>query len=144
MHGITFPILLLLTWLYHYLYILYIYGFPGGSDSKESACNTGNPGLIPGSGRSPGEGNGNPFQYSCLENPMDRGAWQASVHGHRVGHNWEINQLTLLLSHTHIYIFYTHTYIYLLVLLRYNWHTALCKCKVYSIEIWLTYITKWL
>ena len=50
-------------------------GFPGGSDSKASACNAGDPGLIPGLGRSPGEGNGNPLQYSCLENPMDRGAW---------------------------------------------------------------------
>ena len=49
-------------------------GFPDGSDSKESACNAGDPGLIPGLGRSPGEGNGNPLQYSCLENPMDRGA----------------------------------------------------------------------
>ena len=47
-------------------------GFPGGSDGKESACNVGDPGLIPGSGRSPGEGNGNPLQYSCLENFMDR------------------------------------------------------------------------
>ena len=57
------------------------WGFPGGSDSKESACNGGDPGLIPGLGRSPGEVNGNPLQYSCLENPMDRGAWQATVHG---------------------------------------------------------------
>ena len=55
-------------------------GFPGGSDSKESACHTGDVGLIPGLGRSPGEGNGNPLQYSCLENPLDRGAWQAIVH----------------------------------------------------------------
>ena len=47
----------------------------GGSDAKASACNVGDPGLIPGSGRSPGEGNGNPFQYSCLESPMDRGTW---------------------------------------------------------------------
>ena len=53
----------------------------GGSDGKESACNTGDPGLIPGLGRSPGEGNGNPLQYSCLENSMDRGAWWATVHG---------------------------------------------------------------
>ena len=50
-------------------------GFPGGSDGKESACNAGDPGLIPGSGRFLGEGNDNPLQYSCLENPMDRGAW---------------------------------------------------------------------
>ena len=56
-------------------------GFPGGSDGKESACNAGDPGSIPGSGRSLGEGNGNPLQYSCLENPMDRGAWWATVHG---------------------------------------------------------------
>ena len=52
-----------------------------GSDGKESAYNAGDPGLIPGSGRSPGEGNGNPLQYSCLENPMDRGAWPATIHG---------------------------------------------------------------
>ena len=52
-------------------------GLPGGSDGKESACNAGDPGSIPGSGRSPGEENGYPLQYSCLENAMDRGAWQA-------------------------------------------------------------------
>ena len=50
-------------------------GFPGGSEVKASVCNVGDRGSIPGSGRSPGEGNGNPLQYSCLENPMDRGAW---------------------------------------------------------------------
>ena len=50
-------------------------GFPGGSEVKVSACNAGDLGLIPGLGRSPGEGNGNPFQYSCLESPMDGGAW---------------------------------------------------------------------
>ena len=55
--------------------------FPGGSDSKESVCNAGEPGSIPGSGRSRGEGNGCPVQYSCLENSMDGGAWQATVHG---------------------------------------------------------------
>ena len=54
---------------------------PGGSDGKEYACNEGDLGLIPGLGRSPGEGNGNPLQYSCLENLMDRGAWQATVNG---------------------------------------------------------------
>ena len=56
-------------------------GFSGGSDYKESACNVGDPGSIPGLGRSPGEGNGNPLQYSCLENSMDGGAWQVTVHG---------------------------------------------------------------
>ena len=55
--------------------------FPGGSDGKASIHNTGDPGSIPGSGRSPGEGNGNPLQYSCLENSMDGGAWWATVHG---------------------------------------------------------------
>ena len=56
-------------------------GFPGGSDGKVSAYNVGNPGSIPGSGRSPGEGNGNPPQSSCLENPMDGEAWWTTVHG---------------------------------------------------------------
>ena len=55
-------------------------GFPDGSEDKASASNMGDLGLIPGSGRSPGEGNGNPLQYFCLENPMDRGAWWATVH----------------------------------------------------------------
>ena len=55
--------------------------FPGGSDGNESACNVGDPDSIPGLGRSSGEGNGNLLQYSCLENPMDGGAWQATVHG---------------------------------------------------------------
>ena len=54
---------------------MYILGFPGGSEVKVSASNVGDPGSIPGLGRSPGEGNGNPLQYSCLENPMDGGAW---------------------------------------------------------------------
>ena len=61
-------------------------GFPGGSDGKESACNAGDLGLIPGSGRSPGGGNGNPLQYSCLENSMDSGAWWATIHG--VSKSW--------------------------------------------------------
>ena len=55
--------------------------FPGGSDGKASVYNVGDPGSIPGLGRSPGEGNGNPLQYSCLQNPMDGGAWWAAVHG---------------------------------------------------------------
>ena len=57
------------------------HNFPGGSDGKASACNVGDPGLIPGSGRSPGDGNGNLLQYSCLENSMDGEAWRATVHG---------------------------------------------------------------
>ena len=55
--------------------------FPGSSDNKESACSAGDPGSIPGLGRSPGGRNGNSLQYSCLENPMDRGAWWVTVHG---------------------------------------------------------------
>ena len=65
-----------------------------GSDSKESTCNAGDSGLIPGSGRSPGEGNGNPLQYSCLENPRDRGAWQARIHG-------VAKRLSVYHTHTH-------------------------------------------
>ena len=58
-----------------------VLGFPGGSDGKEFACNAGSPGLIPGSGRYLGEGNGYPLWYSFLENSMDRGVWWATVHG---------------------------------------------------------------
>ena len=61
-------------------------GFPAGSEGEESVCNLGDLGLIPGSGRYPGEGNGTPLQYSCLGNPMDRGAWWATVHG--VTNSW--------------------------------------------------------
>ena len=68
-------------------------GFPGGSDRKEPACNAGDLGLIPRLGRFPGGGHGNPLQYSCLENPMDRGAWWATVH--RVAKSWTlINRLS--------------------------------------------------
>ena len=66
--------------------IFFYYCFPGGSEVKASACNVGDPGSIPGLGRSSGEGNGNPLQYSCLENPMDGGAWWATVHG--VAKSW--------------------------------------------------------
>ena len=59
----------------------YILCFPGGSEVKASTCNVGDLGSFPGSGRSPGEGNGTPLQYSCLENPTDGGAWWATVHG---------------------------------------------------------------
>ena len=68
---------LLSTMIYRHLLL----GFPGSSDSKESACNAGDPGSICGLGRSPGDGHGYPLQYSCLENSMDRGAWWATVHG---------------------------------------------------------------
>ena len=67
------------------IYVNIFLGFPSGSDGKESACNAGAPGSIPEWGRSPGEENGNPFQYSCLENSVDRGAWWATVH---VSQSW--------------------------------------------------------
>ena len=69
-----------------YRKIFNVVGFPGGSDGKESACIAGDLNLIPGLGRSPGEGNGYPLQYSHLENSRDRAAWQATVHG--VTKNW--------------------------------------------------------
>ena len=70
----------------HILVSILTQSFPGGSDGKASAYSAGDPGLIPGSGRSPGEGNGNPLQYSCLENPMDGGTWWATVQG--VAKSW--------------------------------------------------------
>ena len=78
----------------YFTYIIWSFGdnllgLPGGSDSKESTCNSGDLGSIPGLGRSPGGEHDNPLQYSCLENPMDRGAWLATVHeSQRVGHGW--------------------------------------------------------
>ena len=72
-----------------------MWGFPGGSDSKESTCNAGDLGLIPGLGRSPGEGNGCPLQYSCLENFMNKEAWRA------IGHGIAESDMTEQLTHTH-------------------------------------------
>ena len=75
-----------------------IMGFLGGSDSKESSCNAEDLDSIPKSGRSPEEGNGNPLQYSCLGNPMDRGAWWATVHGvAKSWNNWVTNTFTFTL-----------------------------------------------
>ena len=71
----------MIKWIWHR-------GIPGGSDSKGVACNAGDPGLILGLGRSPGEGNGHPLQCSCLENSMNRGAWQATVHGLTKSWSW--------------------------------------------------------
>ena len=76
--------------------------FPRSSFGKESACNAGELGLIPGSGRSTEEGNGKPLQYSCLENSMDRGAWRATVHGvpKRLDMTERLTQLSTLLAYT--------------------------------------------
>ena len=77
------------------IYILIHKGFPGGSEVKNPPANARDAVSIPGSGWSPGERNGNPLQYSCLGNPMDRGAWRATVHGiTKVGHGLETKQLT--------------------------------------------------
>ena len=79
-----FKILIFFSYVFIWLPLVLILAcgiFPGRSDSKESACTAGDPGSVPRSGGSPGKGNGNPFQYSCLENAMDRGAWWATVHG---------------------------------------------------------------
>ena len=73
---------------------------PGGSDGKESAYNVGDPGAIPGSGRSPTEGNGNPLKYSCLENPMDRGTWWATIR--RVAKSWTRLSDFIFTFHFHI------------------------------------------
>ena len=86
----------------------FVQGFHGGSDSKESACNAGDPGLIPGSERSPGEGNGNPLQCSCLGNPMARGAWQSTVHeiAESDSTEWLTLSLTFVQSNFHIKLFH--------------------------------------
>ena len=78
---------------------MYILGFPEGSSGKESPCSagaTGDVNSVPGSGRAPGGGNGNPFQYSCLGSPMDRGAWWATIHRVTTEHIHETNNKDLL------------------------------------------------
>ena len=72
-------------------YIWYYLGFPGSLDGKQSGHNEGDPHSTPGSGWFPGEGNGNQFQYFCLENPMDRGVWWATVHGVEKSWSWLSN-----------------------------------------------------
>ena len=87
--------------------------FPGGSDGKASAYNAGDLGSIPGSGRSPGEGNGNPLQYSCLENPMDGGAWWATVHGVTKSQT-QLSDLTSLHRGFHLFALYAYLSMFLL------------------------------
>ena len=79
--------------IYIKILIRTILSFPSGSDSKESPCNTGDLGSVPGSGRPPGEGNGNPCQSSCQENPLERGAWGAKVHG--VAKSQDMTEVTM-------------------------------------------------
>ena len=86
---ITFSVLV--SRVYKVIWIISDLNFTGGSDNKESVCDEGDSGLIPGLGRFPGEGNGNPLQYSCLENPMDGGAWWATAHGVTKSWTWLSN-----------------------------------------------------
>ena len=109
-----------LHFIYMHLFHTYAYiymGFPGGSDGKESACNAGDLGSLSGSGRSPGEGNGNPLQYSCLENTTDGGAWQATVDGDTESNTTEQLHYIYIYTHTHIHT-HTHTCIYICILFR--------------------------
>ena len=92
-------------WGFLYLQVFQTSGFPDGSDGKASACNAGDLGSIPGLGRSPGEGNGNPLQYSCLENPMDGGAWWATVHRVTKSRIWLSDFTHSLCILEHLYYF---------------------------------------
>ena len=124
-----------------------VLGFPCGSDGKEFACNVGDLGSITGLGRSPGEGKGNPSQYSGLENPMDRGArWSKSMGSQRVRHNWIINYSTYLYNYKIYFHIYTDSSL-LLVTCLYIKHIKIwamkpilieqfpsCKCELNSIH----------
>ena len=113
-----------MIWIYIYM------GFPGGLDSEESVCNIGDQGLITGSGRCPGEGNGNPFQYSCLENSMNREARQSTVHG--VGHGW----VTSLLASLYIYMYiYIHMCVYICMYIYIYFFIRSIKCMYIYIYI---------
>ena len=103
--------------------IFHYRGFPGSSVSEESTCNAEAPGSIPGSGRSPGEGNGKPLQYPCLENPMDRGAWWAAVHGFK-----ELDMTEQLTFH---FMDVPHLYLFLC-----RWTFRLLPCKREFNEPW--------
>ena len=89
-------------------------GFPGGSVGEESACNAGDPGSIPGRGRSPGEVNGNLLQYSCLGNCMDRGAWWATVHGISKCQTW-LQQLSMHTRMRQSLFWAFYSYFYLII-----------------------------
>ena len=107
--------------------------FPGGSDGKESACHEGDWGLIPGLGRSPGEGNVNPLQYSCLENSVDRGAWGAySPQGHKGSDTTELLTLSLFLPCVLDTISVPREHI-LIHLLLFSWQP--CDITVFSLEV---------
>ena len=89
------------VYIYYYYRLCHRMGFPCDSKGKETACNVGDESSIPGLGTSPGEENGNPLQYSCLENPMDRGAWLAITH--RVAKESDMTQQLHSLTHAILY-----------------------------------------
>ena len=112
-------------------------GFPHSSVSKESACCAGDPGLIPGLGRSSGEGNGNPLQHSCLENPIDRGAWWTTVHGvARVGHDLATKSSSSPFHLAYVFQFFCLFLLFFLKLLssvvEKLLYTYMCLCSVMS------------
>ena len=124
-------------------------GFPDGSEVKASAYNAGDLGLIPGSGRSPGEGNGNPLQFPCQENPMDGGAWWAIVHGVTKNHLWPLTKAWFKPKSTLFYLKVVSLF-YLLMLVE--------ICKIYlnvsvlispsnrsslGVELWGDYLVCW-
>ena len=96
---------LVLFFFFFYCFITCFPGFSGGTVSKESACNSGDLVSIPGWERSPGEGSGIPLQYSCLRNPIDRGAWQVTIHGIEKSQT-RLNKPPALLSEDYITIQY--------------------------------------
>ena len=118
LQGLKLLFFLVLIKVYLIYSVVLFWGFLCSSDSKESACKAGDQGSIPGSGRSPGEGHGNPLQYSCLENPMDRGAWWATqpMGLQRVRHEWTTEHVVLFQVYSkviqlHVYRYlYTHTH----------------------------------
>ena len=106
------------------LWMLY---FPGGSDGKASVYNAGDPGSSPGLGRSPGEGNSNPLQYYCLENPMERGAWKAAVYG--VAKSWTRLSDFTSLHFTSVHFTHTHTHIYIYMSMLYVHLRSISECS---------------
>ena len=104
-------------------------GFPGGSDSKEYFCNAGDPGWFLPLGRSPGEGNGYPLQYSCLENTMIRGAWRSMVHGITKGQTW--------LSDQHFQLFYFYVF-----LMPQSYSESMTKKQYLSLRLLLYWVVR--
>ena len=126
--------------------LLFLMGLPRWLSGKASTCNARDTGSIPGSGRSPGEGNGNPHQYSCLENPMDGGAWWATVHG--VAKNQtRLSNFTFLFTRPLMdLIRYTHLFIKSLPpsVSKGSWFGKLSECRVSTVisSLWLGWKTK--